>query len=105
VFLFEGGRIPLVGLGTWKSDPGVVKDAVKAALRAGYRHIDCAAVYGNEHEVGQALAEVFAEGVVLREDIWITSKLWNTHHGKDRVPIAIKKTLKDLQVSSAWVGP
>ena len=75
-----------------------VKAAVKAAVKSGYRHIDCAAIYRNEHEVGAALSELFAEGVVRREDLWITSKLWNDFHKSTDVPGACDKTLADLQI-------
>lgn len=94
--LHTGAKIPLVGLGTWKSEPGKVKEAVSAALRAGYRHIDCAEVYGNEHEAGQALKEALDQGVVAREDLWVTSKLWNKDHGN--VEKALRKTLDALNV-------
>ena len=99
VVLNDGRSMPLLGLGTWKSNPGEVKAAVKAAVQCGYRHIDCAAIYKNEHEVGEALAELFAEGVVTREELWITSKLWNDFHESAKVASACDQTLADLQLT------
>ncbi|NQZ65129.1 aldo/keto reductase [Crocosphaera sp.] len=96
--LNNGNTIPQFGLGTWKSKPGEVKNAVKYALSIGYKHIDCAAIYGNETEVGEALKESFADNVVQREDIFITSKLWNNRHKKDDVVLGLKQTLKDLEL-------
>jgi alcohol dehydrogenase (NADP+) len=94
----NGDSIEAIGLGTWKSAPGDVGQAVKSALKAGYRHIDCAAVYGNEAEVGEALKEIFSTTDVKRDDVHITSKLWNTAHKKDDVLPALQKTLVDLQL-------
>ncbi|CAD6229136.1 unnamed protein product [Miscanthus lutarioriparius] len=96
--LNTGAKIPSVGLGTWQSDPGVVGNAVYAAVKAGYRHIDCARVYGNEKEIGVALKKLFEEGVVKREDLFITSKLWNDHHAPEDVPESLNETLNDLQL-------
>lgn len=96
----NGDTMPIFGLGTWKSNPGDVYKAVKEAIRIGYRHIDCAPIYGNEAEVGQALSEAFAEGAVSRDELWITSKLWNNAHEPRDVQPAIEKTLADLQLES-----
>lgn len=92
-------EMPAFGLGTWKSGEGEVYTAVKTAIINGYRHIDCAAAYGNEKEVGKAINEVIEEGIVTREELWITSKLWSNMHAKEDVVIAIKQSLSDLQLS------
>ncbi|WP_034923139.1 aldo/keto reductase [Gillisia sp. CAL575] len=94
----NGDKLPAIGLGTWKSDKGEVGNAVITAIKNGYRHIDCAAVYGNEAEIGEALSEVLKEGTIKREDLWITSKLWNNAHKSEDVIPALKQTLKDLQL-------
>lgn len=96
---FENGdKMPALGLGTWKSAKGEVYTAVKTAIEIGYRHFDCALVYGNEQEIGQAFADAMKEGMVKREELWITSKLWNNSHEKQYILPSIKTTLKDLQL-------
>ncbi len=92
----NGDQMPIVGLGTWKSAPGEVYAAVREAIRIGYRHIDCAMVYGNEVEVGNALRDALGEGQVTRKELWITSKLWGNSHGRGNVEDALKKSLQDL---------
>lgn len=94
----NGDQLPMIGLGTWKSKPGEVFQAVLWAIEAGYRHIDCAAIYDNEKEVGNALEKAFKDGLVKREELFITSKLWNSCHRLDDVEAALKKTLKDLKL-------
>eukprot|EP00470_Lotharella_oceanica_P005141 CAMPEP_0170174822 /NCGR_PEP_ID=MMETSP0040_2-20121228/8017_1 /TAXON_ID=641309 /ORGANISM="Lotharella oceanica, Strain CCMP622" /LENGTH=343 /DNA_ID=CAMNT_0010416615 /DNA_START=80 /DNA_END=1108 /DNA_ORIENTATION=+ len=94
--LVSGFEMPMIGLGTWKSKPGEVENAVKCAIQAGYRHLDCAFIYRNEAEIGAALKWVFDQKIVRREDLFITSKLWNLYHKKEDVMPALKKTLKDL---------
>ncbi|WWC87441.1 uncharacterized protein L201_002330 [Kwoniella dendrophila CBS 6074] len=88
--LNTGAEIPVVGLGTWKSEPGQVTKAVAYALKDGYRHIDAALIYGNENEVGQGIKD----SGVPREEIFITSKLWNTH--QPNVVEGLQKTLDAL---------
>lgn len=90
--LNTGAKIPAIGLGTWQSKPNEVRDAVKAALLAGYRHIDTALAYRNEHEVGQGIKD----SGVPREEIWITTKLDNPWH--KRVEEGIESSLKSLGV-------
>ncbi|ALM21588.1 aldehyde oxidoreductase [Nonlabens sp. MIC269] len=94
----NGDELQAIGLGTWKSAPGEVKKAVITALENGYKHIDCAAIYGNEKEIGEAFNEVFSKGEIKREDVWITSKLWNNAHLPEDVEPALDQTLKDLQL-------
>ena len=96
--LNNGLTMPAVGLGTWKSKPGEVGAAVTAALSCGYPHLDCARVYQNEAEIGHALAAAWVDGH-KREDVFITSKLWNTHHRPEDVRGALERTLADLQLS------
>jgi diketogulonate reductase-like aldo/keto reductase len=91
--LNNGNTIPALGLGTWRSEVGKAANAVKVALDAGYKHIDCAYIYQNEHEIGQVF-----EKLSNRESIFITSKLWNSFHGKDQVKPAFEKTLGDLKL-------
>ncbi|KAK7204880.1 NADP-dependent oxidoreductase domain-containing protein [Myxozyma melibiosi] len=92
--LNSGYEMPAVGLGTWQSKPSEVENAVTVALQNGYRHIDGAAVYGNEQEVGRGIK---AAGLP-RDQFFVTSKLWNTHHRPEMVEKAIAKTLADLQL-------
>ncbi|KAJ4704596.1 Aldo-keto reductase family 4 member like [Melia azedarach] len=96
--LNTGAKIPSVGLGTWQAEPGVVGDAVDAAIKAGYRHIDCALVYGNEKEIGLVLKKLFEDGVVKREELWITSKLGCRDNAPEYASEALNQTLQDLQI-------
>lgn len=94
----ENDTIPALGLGTWKSTEGELYQALVEAIEMGYRHIDCAAIYGNEAEVGRALRHAMDEGMVKREELWITSKLWNSMHKPEDVRPALQQTLHDLQL-------
>jgi diketogulonate reductase-like aldo/keto reductase len=98
--LFTGATMPAVGLGTFGSDSvtaGQVAEAVKGAAAVGYRHFDCASVYGNEEAVGASLEEMLRGGI-KREELWITSKLWNDKHGEDDVIASCRKSLADLRL-------
>lgn len=94
----NGDIIPTVGLGTWKAIGDEVKQAVKDAIEVGYRHIDTAAVYGNETEIGEALNELIQAGKISREELFITSKLWNDAHEPSRVKEAARESLDKLQL-------
>jgi len=98
--LYNGDEIPLFGLGTWKSkSDGEAAKAVRVSLENGYRHIDCAAIYCNQKEIGEVFNDLFnVKKTVNRKDIWITSKLWNTDKKKENVRPALLQTLKDLQL-------
>ena len=91
-------ELDAIGLGTWKSEKGEVEEAVYKALKSGYTHIDCALVYGNETEVGHGINKALRSGVLTREDLWVTSKLWNNAHKKEDVIPALQQSLNDLQL-------
>lgn len=90
--------MPRIGLGTWKTVRTEVMSAVTTSIELGYRHIDCAPVYNNEREVGAALQQVIQGGIVEREQLWVTSKLWNNAHKAQHVRPALERSLKDLQL-------
>jgi len=97
--LRSGDMMPAIGAGMWKVPKDATAQVVLEALKAGYRHIDAACDYGNEKEVGDGIQLALREGVIQsREELWITSKLWNTYHAREHVPLALARTLRDLQV-------
>ena len=94
------GEIPALGFGTLVSDTAETRNATKAAVGAGFRHLDCAERYRNEEEVGAALKELFAEGTVRREDLFVTTKLWNNNHRPERTKPALQASLNRLGLDS-----
>jgi D-xylose reductase len=92
----DGGRFPSVGLGTWKLPKPAAPEVVQTAIRLGYRHLDCACDYGNEREVGAGIAAALRNQLCRREDLWVTSKLWNTYHEPKHVRAACERSLRDL---------
>jgi len=98
--VYTGAKIPAVGLGTFGSDrfsAGEIAEAVIGAAAIGYRHFDCASVYRNEKEIGESFREIMSDGLA-REELWITSKLWNDKHAEADVIPSCQQTLKDLQL-------
>jgi len=91
-------KAPQIGFGFWKVAPQDCEQVLHEAIAAGYRHFDLACDYGNEAAIGTALAKLLAAGTVKREELWITSKLWNTFHAPEHVELACRKTLDDLQL-------
>jgi alcohol dehydrogenase (NADP+) len=94
--LNDGNVVPAFGLGTWKSKPGEVAEAVKEALNVGYRHIDAAWIYKNESEVGQGIRACVKADILNREDLFVTSKLWNSFHAPEDVEKGCQETLTAL---------
>lgn len=97
--LYNGAKIPVIGMGTFGSDnydAQTIAEAVKKAIIMGYRHIDCASVYGNEKEIGNVIKELIDDGIVTREELWITSKVWNDKHNE--VAEACRQSLDDLNL-------
>lgn len=96
--LADGGEIPSLGLGTWKIPEALTPDVIREAVRVGWRHFDCACDYRNERAVGAVLASALAEGLCRREEVWITSKLWNTYHEPKYMRAACERSLRDLRL-------
>src|SRR5271154_2914474 len=92
------GAIPALGFGTLIPDPVATKNATKAALETGFRQLDASERYRNETEVGEAMQEVFREGKIKREEVFIATKLWNSNHRPERVKPAFEASLKRLQL-------
>ncbi|KAK9074421.1 hypothetical protein SSX86_007019 [Deinandra increscens subsp. villosa] len=96
--LNTGAKIPAIGLGTWQSGGDFCAEAVKTALSVGYHHIDCAHLYGNEAEVGEALSEFF-KGSIKREDLFLTSKIYCTMNSINKIENSVRVSLKNLGMS------
>lgn len=90
--------VPKVGFGLWKIDGAACPEIVLEAGKAGYRHFDSACDYGNEQEAGEGFSRLFADGICKRDELWVTSKLWNTYHRKEHVRPALERTLADLKL-------
>lgn len=94
--LYNDDQLPMMGLGLWKIPGANAPNAVHEAIGVGYRHLDSACDYGNETEVGQGISRVLSDGLCRREELWVTSKLWNTYHRREHVRPALERTLLDL---------
>ncbi len=91
-------EMPSVGLGFWKIEKHRTAEVARSAIKLGYRHLDCASDYGNEAEAGEGIEAAIREGICSREDLWVTSKLWNTFHRAEHVGQAVRRSLKDLRL-------
>lgn len=98
--LRSGDALPSVGMGMWKVAPEDCARVVREAIEAGYRHFDCACDYANEAAVGQGIRAAIADGLCVRDDLFITSKLWNTYHAREHVGPACERSLNDLGIDS-----
>ncbi|MEE6477829.1 hypothetical protein FKM82_011646 [Ascaphus truei] len=101
IVMKDGHKIPVIGFGTYapeKFPKSLAEEGTKVAIEVGYRHIDCAFIYGNEPEVGRAIKAKIADGTVKRENLFYTGKLWSTFQVPDKVRPALEKSLKDLQL-------
>ncbi|HSQ54489.1 MAG TPA: aldo/keto reductase [Gemmata sp.] len=96
--LSDGGRLPVVGFGLWKVPKPSTAGLVREALLTGYCHLDCACDYGNEAEAGDGIAAALAAGECRRDELWVTSKLWNTYHARQHVRPALERSLRDLRL-------
>ncbi|MBE8215569.1 MAG: aldo/keto reductase [Endozoicomonadaceae bacterium] len=97
--LYSNNRMPPIGLGTWEIEPYAAHDAILSALKIGYRHFDCAKFYNNQSAIGEALQYAFKTGLVTRDQLWITSKLWCNSHQPEAVLPAMQDTLQELQLT------
>ena len=98
ITLPDGGQFPSVGLGLWKMPKPELTFLVKEAIRLGYRHLDSACDYGNEPQAGEGIAAALRDGLCRRDDLWVTSKLWNTYHEPKHVRAACERSLRDLKL-------
>ena len=96
--LESGERLPVVGLGLWKVAGPAAPGLVEEAARCGYRHFDCASDYGNEADVGAGLKKLLGDKICRRDELWVTSKLWNTNHAAEHVRPACERSLRDLSL-------
>lgn len=98
VKLNSGYELPVVGFGTWRAEKNQTKDSVYTALKAGYRHIDAARIYGNEKEVGEGIKRALDEKILTRDELFVTTKVWNNSHSQELALKSIRASLADLQL-------
>ncbi|XP_028160457.1 aldo-keto reductase AKR2E4-like [Ostrinia furnacalis] len=97
--LNDGNKIPILALGTYGGNGDTMRQTINWAVEAGYRHIDTASLYGNEEDIGRGIADVIGKGLVKREDLFVTTKLWNDKHARNQVVPALKESLSRLGLS------